>query len=127
MCRPPVTINFTNTSTGPETLSYLWDFGNGQTSTEKNPTPVYTTVGTYPVTLIVQSSLGCTDTLRRPNVVNITETITDFDVPHVCPKTEVQFFDSSSDFSISNLWRFSDGSTKPSGSPFKTLSNAWHV
>ncbi len=32
------TIEFTNTSTSA--TSYLWDFGNGQTSTETNPTRV---------------------------------------------------------------------------------------
>lgn len=124
VCRPPVTINFTNTSEGPETLSYIWDFGNGQTSTEKNPAPVYNAVGSYPVTLIVQSSFGCTDTLRRNNVVTITEIITDFQVPQVCPNTEVQFFDSSSDFTISNIWRFADGTTDPSGSPYKLFPEA---
>ncbi len=33
--------------------SYLWDFGNGETSTEENPTVVYTSPGSYTITLTV--------------------------------------------------------------------------
>lgn len=121
ICRPPVTINFTNASTGPETLSYLWNFGNGQTSTEKDPTNIYATAGSYPVKLIVQSSLGCTDSIRVNNAVAITETITEFKVQDACPNTEVQFADSSTAFTISNQWRFSDGSTDNQPTVYKTF------
>lgn len=122
VCKPPVNITFTNTSTGPDTLNYFWDFGDGQTSTEKNPINYYNSVGSFPVTLVVQSSYGCTDTLRKLNAVTTTQIITDFDVPAVCLNTEVQFFDSSSEFSISNLWKFSDGTSDPSASPYKTFT-----
>lgn len=46
-------ITFTNTSTGG--LSYLWDFGNGNISTEASPDHVYTEEGTYQVTLTISS------------------------------------------------------------------------
>ena len=42
--------HFTNTSIGA--TSYLWDFGDGQTSTETNPVHTYEMSGPYPVTLI---------------------------------------------------------------------------
>ncbi|HET8859196.1 PKD domain-containing protein [Marivirga sp.] len=44
-----LTVNFTNTSLNAET--YMWDFGDGTTSTEENPTHTYAADGTYPVTL----------------------------------------------------------------------------
>ncbi len=44
---------FTNTSVDGH--SYAWDFGDGGTSTQKNPTYHYTTAGTYEVTLKVYS------------------------------------------------------------------------
>lgn len=53
------TIQFTNTSANGNT--YLWDFGDGITSTEQNPTHTYTTANAYNVTLIV-SSESCSDT-----------------------------------------------------------------
>lgn len=42
-------LTFTNTSTSADT--YLWDFGDGNTSTEANPSYVYGLPGTYTVTL----------------------------------------------------------------------------
>jgi len=47
---------FTNTSIGA--TSYLWDFGDGQTSTETNPLHTYTMSGPYPVTLIAYGPCG---------------------------------------------------------------------
>ncbi len=44
--------SFTDTSTGVD-LSYLWDFGDGATSTMQEPTHTYTASGTYSVTLTV--------------------------------------------------------------------------
>ncbi len=35
-CDPPLNVTFTNTSTG-NGLTYLWNFGDGQTSTAPNP------------------------------------------------------------------------------------------
>ncbi len=51
------TAAFTNTSTGTN-LAYLWDFGDGTTSTEANPTHQFTAPGTYRVTLTVSNELG---------------------------------------------------------------------
>ncbi len=42
-------------------VSYLWDFGDGTTSTEIKPVKKYTAVGTYTVTLTVTDSDGATD------------------------------------------------------------------
>ncbi len=48
-----LTVSFTNESAG-EATSFSWDFGNGQTSTEENPTVTYTDFGSYDVTLTVE-------------------------------------------------------------------------
>ena len=64
------TANFTNTSTGGGSLTYLWDFGNGVTSTFANPSHTYATSGTYTVTLTVTNSCGTSTTTS-----NITITI----------------------------------------------------
>jgi|GEM_PF-613847 len=55
----PLTVNFTNTSTN--VTSFSWNFGNGNTSTNQDPTTVYGTEGTYTIVLIASSSL-CSDT-----------------------------------------------------------------
>ncbi|NJK94654.1 MAG: PKD domain-containing protein [Bacteroidales bacterium] len=65
----PANILFTNQSAGGGTLSYLWDFGGGITSTSKNPSHTYTAFGTYDVKLTVSSDYGCNSTLSVPAVV----------------------------------------------------------
>jgi PKD repeat protein len=49
-------IGFTNESTGA--LSYFWEFGDGNTSTEENPTHVYEEPGIYTPTLTAYSENG---------------------------------------------------------------------
>lgn len=56
----PNRIIFTNTSNGA--VSVLWDFGDGVTSTEMNPTHVYATKGRKLVTLKSIGILGTDDT-----------------------------------------------------------------
>ena len=56
----PYQVWIVNESTGTD-LSYVWDFGDGATSTEIYPTYEYTEVGTYTVCLYITSGDGCTD------------------------------------------------------------------
>lgn len=55
----PLEINFTDTSSGGNV--FIWNFGDGNTSTNQNPINTYTAGGTYTVELIVSSGL-CSDT-----------------------------------------------------------------
>jgi len=54
------TVTFTNQSIGQIT-SYLWDFGDGNTSTLENPTHTYISTGTYTVSLIVSGPGGTSE------------------------------------------------------------------
>lgn len=64
---PPLQVQFTNTSGGDFSTS-LWDFGDGDTSTETNPQHIYTQSGRYTVTLTIGDGLE-TSTLTRTNAV----------------------------------------------------------
>lgn len=68
-------VTFTNSSTcsANTTISgYSWDFGDATTSTLQNPTHAYSTGGSYTVTLITYTTLGCTDTLAVPITISPT-------------------------------------------------------
>ena len=52
----PYNIHFHNTGRG---TSFHWDFGDGTTSTDRNPTHTYTHAGTYTVRLIAHLAFGC--------------------------------------------------------------------
>jgi PKD repeat protein len=58
-----VSFNSDRTDAGYSTIvSYAWDFGNGQTSTEKNPSITFNNAGTYQISLTVQNQAGYSHT-----------------------------------------------------------------
>ncbi len=65
----PLTVNFSNTSTGSIT-SYAWTFGDGGTSTAASPSHVYAAAGTYTVALTVTGP-GGSNTQTRTNYVTV--------------------------------------------------------
>lgn len=58
-CSTPFTVNFVNTSTGGGIITYVWDFGDGQTSTSANPLHTYVNPGVYTVTLTARNGVNC--------------------------------------------------------------------
>ncbi len=63
-CSKPLTVRFTNKSKGDS--SWLWKFGDGNTSTTRNPIHTYATKGYYNVQLIVHNdSTNCYDTMTK--------------------------------------------------------------
>ena len=118
-CIAPATINFTNNSSGPGTVNYFWSFGDGGTSTASSPSHTYATAGSYSVTLIASSSLGCSDTLKKDNVVGIGGYKTDFTVPPFCEENRAQLTNASSPAPASSLWIFPDGTTSTDINPTK--------
>ena len=69
----PYTVQFSDSSIAGTTISYLWDFGDGFTSTQANPIHTYTDTGSYDVTLIIATTNGCIgiDTFSVPGMVNV--------------------------------------------------------
>ncbi|MCD6555325.1 MAG: PKD domain-containing protein [Anaerolineae bacterium] len=61
-------VFFTNESTGTEPLSYEWDFGDGDASTETNPRHVYVKPGTYEVRLTATNPWGSDTATARITV-----------------------------------------------------------
>jgi len=65
----PLTVNFADNSTGV-VASYTWDFGDGNTSAEQNPTHVYAAPGTYTVKQTVAGP-GGSNTGTRAGYVTV--------------------------------------------------------
>lgn len=111
VCHAPALINFTNTSTGPPTLSYQWDFGDGNFSTAASPSHTYLADGSYVVTLVTTSTAGCVDTFRS-NPIVIGAFTTTFNAPlNACINEAVTFTNTSTPVPVSANWSFGDGGT----------------
>jgi hypothetical protein len=64
----PLTVRFTDTTT-ENPSSWFWDFGDGNVSTDQNPTHTYTLSGNHTVTLSVNDGLS---TATRPEYIKVT-------------------------------------------------------
>lgn len=93
-CDPPLNVSFTNNSSA--SLTYEWDFGNGNTSTDENPSAQnYTENGNYVITLTGTDPDGCEGIYNVP--VTIGSPTTDFVVPDtICLGDSVQMINNSS-------------------------------
>jgi len=112
----PLCIQFYNTTTLSQggAATYLWDFGDGDTTHHINPIYCYPNSGTYAVTLTVTSDSGCSATLKKPNLITaFTHPIAAFTTspyPVTILAPTVQFTDASTDPNglISWFWNFGD-------------------
>jgi len=68
-CTLPAAVQFSNSTSNGST--YHWDFGDGTTSTQVAPSHLYTTEGTYSVTLISDGGACGSDTLTKVDFIAI--------------------------------------------------------
>lgn len=68
-CSAPLTVQFTDRTTGGPPIFWLWLLGDGEISLEQNPQHTYAQAGTYDVTLIVIDAEGTPRWVTRPAYV----------------------------------------------------------
>ncbi len=122
----PILFTDQSTAGNSEVVRWLWDFGDGQTSTEKNPPHTYNTSGDYPVKLTVWNKLECapTNTTKIVHVFKSIDMAFSFSTPG-CATKAVTITDASvstDGFVLARVWDFGDGSpseTHNDGAPFQ--------
>ncbi|WP_321423206.1 PKD domain-containing protein [uncultured Methanobacterium sp.] len=122
----PLDVQFTDTSSNNPT-SWTWDFGDGSTSTEENPTHTYSTPGTYTVSLTAANSAGnSTQTQTNLITVNWPAPTANFtsNVTSGFAALPVQFNDASKGNVTGWFWDFGDGSTSTEKNPTHTYSTS---
>ncbi|MEL7427644.1 MAG: PKD domain-containing protein, partial [Bacteroidota bacterium] len=108
----PLTVDFVDQSTASDQIvSWLWDFGDGDSSTLQHPTHIYDSTGYFSVTLTVTDINGCTHTIVKEDDIFATQPIADFAVnPSVnCPDLNSTFITLSQGFGLSYYWDMGDG------------------
>jgi gliding motility-associated-like protein len=122
-CQAPVNVSFTNNSQTDGPATYLWDFGDGGTSTAVNPSHAYTNYGSFTVTLTVQSADGCNSSKQQ--TINLTAKNVSFSGPStICAGTAASFTMTSSPHPLSQTWNMGDGATYSDTSIVHTYTNA---
>ena len=107
----PYTAVFNNTSSGGQTFE--WDFGNGQTSTDINPTALFTVPGSYTVRLIAHDPTTCNQVDTTTMVVDVLDkpqaafTFSPNPSEENIPTT----FTNYSQTAVAYKWIFGDGDT----------------
>jgi trimeric autotransporter adhesin len=104
----PLVVNFADVSIGTAT-TWSWDFGDGGTSTQKNPSHTYAVPGTYAVTLTVTDALGATSTKTRTDLITVSADA----VFATGADAYVSSNDPARNFGIAGSLRVRDGSTAP--------------
>lgn len=121
-----LSVQFMDESLGIPT-SWLWDFGDGSTSTEQNPCHKYTEPGQYSVSLTASRESGIgpyTHTEVKKDLVTVC-TKADFNgTPRIgCNSLSVQFSDLSKGSSTSWYWDFGDGEYSTEKEPLHTYKS----
>jgi PKD repeat protein len=123
----PLTVTFTDGSTGQGSLTYSWDFnGDGIIeSSEQNPSFMYTTPGTYAATLTVTNEGGSSTKTVEITVLQPAP-VAGFAVSSHLGRAplSVRFTDRTQNSPTGYLWRFGDGGTSTEQSPTHTYNRA---
>lgn len=116
---PNAPLQFRDTSAGVG-LTYLWNFGDGGTSTTQNPQHSYPLGNNvYTVKLNITDASGCTDSVTKVNYIKIRSPRAAFDIRDtttLCPPLHTSFTFLGSDYQ-SFYWDFGDGGQSTLANP----------
>lgn len=121
-------VSFTSLATG-DVVEWAWDFGDGETSDEINPSHVFSSGGSHTVTLTVIDAGGLTDDRSRTYTVRPPVAEYSF-TPHIgCDLPLTVFFTDESYFPDTWNWNFGDGGTSTAQNPIHTYisGGVFHV
>jgi PKD repeat protein/uncharacterized pyridoxamine 5'-phosphate oxidase family protein len=115
------TVQFYNNTLYAVSYTWIFDGGTPSSSTDENPTVIYTQPGTYDVTLIAYNASGVNFALTEHNFITV----------HAAPVAEFTFtpqnltlpdslvvFTNNSENATSYLWNFGDGDTSIDINPY---------
>lgn len=124
-CTVPLNVVFTNNTTGTPPLQYEWDFGDGGTSTQANPSHTYTDLGVYSVSVSVTDPNGCASDTTIAGMINITDVTASFTTSTgfltVCPGVPFQFENTSGNSNV--YWDFGTGANSTQNQPWMQYDN----
>lgn len=105
LCFETDPVKMINRSTGSEPLIYTWNFGDGAASAAKEPVHSFNKRGTFTVSLTVENSYGCRDTVIKSSYLNAANFQSAFTVPDfICNESAIELKNSSIPEPSSFIW-----------------------
>ena len=124
---PPFLVEFVN-ETGVQTsgVNYEWILEDSISSSLENPIHIFEEAGLYDIVLTATDSLGCTQSVHRPQYIFVSKPSPDFYAPFSqnCPGNTVSFINTSEGFGLTYEWDFGDGNTSTLANPEHVYENA---
>ncbi len=113
-------LHFSDTNSANNGSAYIWNFGDGYTSLQVNPSHAYTQSGVYTVSVTITSAYGCTSSAQAYCTVGVMpspEAAFTSDPPMETSILEpvFHFYDKSTNADQWN-WDFGDGNSGYSSS-----------
>jgi YVTN family beta-propeller protein len=123
--KAPFYVAFTDTSTGIPT-GWKWNFGDGASSTQQNPTHKYSKAGIYTVSLTVNNVVGSSKKTKPNYITAVEKPVAEFSAKPTEGKAplSVAFYDTSKGSPIKWKWSFGDGKTSTQQNPMHKYSKA---
>ncbi|MBC7745395.1 MAG: PKD domain-containing protein [Flavobacterium sp.] len=118
---------------GGSITKWIWDFGDGQTSTDKNPIHIYSKPGVYEVILTTEGEKSCVSDPAKKTITVNSLPVANFKIPQICLTDAVAIFTDQSvvadgvldEFTYS--WDFGDQNATSQNPNTSALENPEHV
>ena len=108
----PLQFTYVEKNIGEAVIKWTWDFGDGTTSSVKDPSHIFNKTGTYKVKLSLESKIGCASLVFEKNISVIDPLNPNFETQSpLCLNNSLKFADltTSTDGFSSWQWDFGDG------------------
>ena len=121
----PMEVTFTDDSEG-DILSWLWNFGDEETSTEQNPVHIYNIPGTYDITLTITDIYDEVSEMKSGFITVNSTLVSEFTASPVIGPVPlmVNFADNSTGDITSWSWNFGDDATNTDQNPVHTYESS---
>ncbi|MBK0383495.1 gliding motility-associated C-terminal domain-containing protein [Pedobacter sp. SD-b] len=123
----PLQFNYVEKNVGEPVTKWLWDFGDGTTSTLKDPSHSFNKIGNYKVKLSLQSKIDCASNVFEKSISVIDPLTPAFETQNpLCVNSSIKFADltQSTDGFSSWTWDFGDGTGSNLQSPNHTFTKS---
>lgn len=125
-CRAPFTVNFSDLTGGA--TNWLWNFGDGGSSSAKNPSHTFTSDGEFNIKLSASSASGCSSSVTQFRFIRILKPQVTIDTKGGGGCRPYTFRPSASvvapDGVVSWLWDFGNGNTSPNRFPVEVYPDS---